>query len=126
MPIIHDLRLLTAIWNSRVSLSNVRSMGPYGSKFIDGHTRNRIFTLYDVQNLLLKEFTELGAVQANNGIPHPRYLADAILQLHMESIPRSELRQYIYDDESMFLWLTGQKQFYVPNLLENSKCNVYN
>ena len=91
---------------------------------VDRQTRSRIYNLYDEQKKILNEFTELGAVQANNGLPHPRYLADAIFQLHMESIPKDDLRRYIYCTDSMFVWLTGQKQFYVPNLFENSKRSV--
>ena len=90
---------------------------------VDRQTRSRIYTLYDEQKKILNEFTELGAVQANNCLPHPRYLADAIFQLHMESIPKDDLRRYIYCADSMFVWLTGRKQFYVPHLFENSKRN---
>ena len=93
---------------------------------IDSHTRRRIYHLDDVQKKLLNEFTELDAVNANDGLPHPRYIADAIFQLHLESIPKDELHRYIYDDDSMFFWLTGQKQIYAPNLFENGKRNVYN
>ena len=89
--------------------------------FINTENRSKISTLNEEQNKLLKEFTELGAVQANNGLPHPRYLADAIFQLHMESISKYELRRYIYGTDSMFVWLTGQNQFYAPNLFGNSK-----
>ena len=102
-------------------MGNIRKERP---NLIDSHTRKRIYHLYDDQRALLNEFTELGAVQANDGLPHPRYIADAIFQLHMESIPRSELRRYIYGTDNMFLWLTGQKQLYASNLFDNCKRNV--
>ena len=104
-----------------MTLGNIRKTRP---NLIDSQTRKRIYHLYDLQRRLLDEFTELGAVNANDGLPHPRYIADAIFQLHMESIPKDELHRYIYDfynDDSMFLWLTGQNQFYAPDLFENSK-----
>ena len=103
-------------------MNNVRRSKPL---LIDSNTRAKIYRCYDIQKYLLKEFTELDAVHANNGLPHPRYLADAIFKLHEETMPIETIRDYIYRSnrfnvEYMFIWLTGDEKIYSLELFESS------